>query len=287
MAIGPVTWPAFSTWGDILKRTWKESGEDNVGLLAAGVAFYLFLAFVPLLASAVLTYGLVANPETVARHIATLARTLPQEAATIIGDQLQGITSSNAGTKGLGLLLAIGVALYGASKGSGSIVTALNVAYEVKETRGFIARTVLALAMTIGIVVVLLVAATAISALGFIERLLPVSSPVLHLVLQLLLWAAAAFIVSVGIALVYRYAPNRPNAPWRWVTPGSALATLLWILATLGFGFYVSSFGNYNATYGSLGGIVVFLTWLYLTAYVLLLGGELNSEIERQQAMRN
>ncbi|TFI59990.1 YihY/virulence factor BrkB family protein [Sphingomonas parva] len=287
MKIKAVEWPAFSEWRQVLTRTWKESGDDNVGLLAAGVAFYLFLAFVPLLASVVLTYGLVADPQTVSEHIQTLARTLPREAASIIADQLQAITGDQSAGKGLGLLLAIGLALYGASKGAAAIVTALNVAYEVKETRGFIARTFLSIAITVGMVAMLLVATLAISAVGFIETLLPFSSPVVHVLLQGLALLGAGAIVSAGIALVYRYGPNRPDAPWRWITPGSAVATLLWVLASLGFSFYVSKFGNYNATYGALGGVVVFLTWLYLTGYILLMGGELNSELERQQAAKD
>lgn len=284
MAIQPISWPAFKDWKDILVRTWKEAGDDNVGLLAAGVAFYGFLAFVPLLASAVLTYGLVADPQTVAEHIQALARTLPREAASIIADQLKGITGSKSGAHGFGLLLAIAVALYGASKGSASVITALNIAYEVKESRGFLKRTLLALLMTVGLVVVVLFGASAISALAFVEHLLPFSSPVVHTALQVLLWAVAAAVVGLGLALVYRYAPDRPDAPWAWITPGSAAATLLWILASFGFGLYVSNFGDYNATYGSLGGVVVFLTWLYLSAYIVLMGGEMNSELERQQA---
>jgi membrane protein len=284
MAIKPVEWPAFSDWYQILTRTWKEAGDDNVGLLAAGVAFYGFLAFVPLLASVVLTYGLIAEPATVAEHIRTLARTLPRDAATIIADQLQAITSDKGGARGIGLLLAIALAIYGASKGSGAVVTALNVAYEVKETRSFIARTALTLLMTVALVLIVLAGAGAIATLAFLEHLLPFSSPAIHGALKLLFWAGAAGLVSGGIALVYRYAPNRPDAPWRWITPGSAAATLFWLLASLGFGLYVSNFGNYNATYGSLGGVVVFLTWLYLSAYILLMGGELNSELERQQA---
>lgn len=284
MAVKPIEWPALADWRQVLVRTWKESGDDNVGLLAAGVAFYLFLAFVPLLASIVLTYGLIADPATVADHIRSLARTLPRDAAAIIADQLQAITGQKSPSHGFGLILAIALALYGASKGAGAIITALNIAYEVKDDRGFLRNTAMALAITVGMIVMVLAAASAISALGFIEHLLPFSSPVVHFVLQLLLWAVALLVVGLGIALLYRYAPNRPDAPWAWVTPGSAAATLLWLLATLGFGLYVSNFGNYNATYGSLGGVVVFLTWIYITSYVLLMGGELNSELERQQA---
>ena len=286
MAIKPVEWPAFSEWRQVLTRTWKEAGDDNVGLLAAGVAFYAFLAFVPLLASVVLTYGLIADPQTVADHIRTLATTLPEDAAGIIGDQLQSITGEKSSAHGIGLAIALGFAFYGASKGSGAVITALNVAYEVEESRGFFKRTLMSLAMTAGLVLVVLIAALAISALGLIESLLPFGSPLVHTVLKLVFWAAAAVAASLGVALVYRFAPNRPDAPWRWITPGSAVATLLWLAATFAFGLYVSNFGNYNATYGSLGGVVIFLTWLYLTAYILLMGGELNSELERQQKCR-
>ena len=267
-------------------RTWKEAGDDNVGLLAAGVAFYGFLAFVPLLASVVLTYGLIADPQTVAGHIQSLARTLPREAAAIIGDQLQAITGDKEASHGIGLLLAIGLALYGASKGAGAVLTALNVAYEVEESRGFLKSTLMSLAMTAGLAIMVMAAASAMSAIAFIEHLLPFSSPIVHVALQILFSGLALVVVATGIALLYRYGPNRPDAPWRWITPGSAAATLLWLLASFGFGLYVSNFGNYNATYGSLGGVVVFLTWLYLSGYILLMGGELNSELERQQAAK-
>jgi membrane protein len=284
MAIKPIKWPALPEWKQILIRTWKEAGDDDVGLLAAGVAFYFFLAFVPLLASIVLTYGLIADPATVSEHIQTLAKTLPREAAAIIGDQLQAITGEKEASHGFGLLLAIGLAIYGASKGAGAIVKALNIAYEVKETRGFIKTTLVALAITVGLMVMIAAATLAASAIGFIEHLLPFSSPVVHVLLQIVSALFAVAVVGTGIALLYRYGPSRPDAPWAWVTPGSAAATLLWVAASTGFGLYVSNFGNYNATYGSLGGVVVFLTWLYITSYVLLMGGELNSELERQQA---
>jgi membrane protein len=284
MPIQPVRWPAFADWRQVLVRTWKESGDDNVGLLAAGVAFYAFLAFVPLLAAIVLVYGLAADPADVARHIRTLAENLPRDAASLIGEQLRAMTESPKGATGFALLAAILLAIYGASKGSGAVVTALNIAYEVKEKRGFIRTTLLSLVMTIGAMAVLFAGIGAVSASAAIESLLPGTGPAGHRIVQFLVWGVLALIVSFGVALVYRYGPNRPDAPWRWITPGSALTTLLWVVASFLFGLYVTRFGNYNATYGSLGGVIVFLTWLYLSAYILLIGGELNSELERQQA---
>ncbi|MBV8687133.1 MAG: YihY/virulence factor BrkB family protein [Alphaproteobacteria bacterium] len=285
MAIQPVRWPAWSQWRQVLVRTWKEAGDDNVGFLAAGVAFFAFLAFVPLLASVVLVYGLAADPPTVAEHIGKLFATLPRDAASLISDQLKSLTQTPKSAKGLSLAVAIAIAVYGASKGASGLVTALNIAYEVKETRGFVKTTAVSLAMTVGGLLVLLLAGAAIAASAAIERLLPFSSPVVHLLLQALFWGLTAFAVALGLAAVYRFAPSRPDAPWMWVTPGSAAATLLWLLGTIGFGLYVSHFGSYNKTYGSLGGVVVFLTWLYLSAYIVIMGGELNSELERQQAM--
>ena len=285
MAIQPVRWPALKDWRDVLVRTWKEAGADNVGLLAAGVAFYAFLAFVPLLAATVLVYGLAADPETVAEHIRALFGMLPEDAAALIGDQLRSMTESPDAAKGWSLAVALALAVYGASKGSGAIVTALNIAYEVKESRGFIRSTLLSLLMTVGALIILVIAAAGISVMGWVEAFFPGFPGWAHDLVRILFWAVAVAAVGIALAAVYRYAPNRPDAPWVWISPGSASATLLWLVASLGFGVYVSNFGNYNATYGSLGGVVVFLTWLYLSAYIVLMGGEMNSELERQQAI--
>ncbi len=282
-AATPAELPA-SDWKAALRRTWKEAGDDNVGLIAAGVGFYAFLAFVPLLGALVMSYGLVAEPASVVRHVQALTRLMPPDAARLVGEQLLSIVQSSGGRTGFGLIFALLVSLYGAMKGAGAIVTALNIAYEVKETRNFVRRTLVTAAMTLGAVGALLLAMLAVSAMGLIERLLPFSGPAIHLTLQLLLWAAAAAGVSLFVAAVYRYAPNRPTASWRWISPGSIAATITWLLGTLAFGLYVSRFGNYNATYGSLGAVVVLLTWLYLSAFVLLMGAELNSELEKKAA---
>jgi len=270
-------------WKQILVRAYKESNQDNISLIAAGVAFYAFLAFVPLLAAMVLTYGLVAEPSSVVSHMQALTEAMPKDAASIIGDQLKSVVETAGTKKGIGLFIAIGLALYGAMKGATSIMTATNIAWDVEETRGFVKRTVLALVLTVGALLGLLLALAGISVVGFIEHLLPRVSPFVHTLLQVLFWIPAAAAVSFGIAVIFRYAPNRrPKPPWRWISPGSITATVVWLLATAGFGYYVSNFGNYNATYGSLGAVIVFLTWLYLSAYILLMAAELNAEVERQ-----
>lgn len=280
-ADGPTEVPPRGWW-QVAKKSWSEAGEENLGLIASGVAFYAFLAFVPLLTAVVLSYGLIADPGQVARHIAGLTATLPEDAASIIGDQLRNIVESADSTAGFGLLIALAIALYGAMKGAGAIVTALNIVYDIDESRSFVKQTLVSLAITFCLVLIFLFASIAISALNALESLLPGLGGAIHLLLKIAFWIAAGLGVSLVIAAIYRYAPNRPDAQWAWITPGSALATIVWILATLGFAFYVRNFGSYNATYGSLGAVIVFLTWLYLSAYILLIGAEVNQVLERR-----
>lgn len=271
-----------SGWWDILKRTWSEAGEENLGLIASGIAFNAFLAFVPLLTAVVLSYGLIASPEQVAQHIAALANAMPQDAAELVGSQLRNMVETAGSTAGFGLLLSLAIALYGAMRGATGLMTALNIVFDVDESRSFLKQTGVALAITLGLVAVFVVASLGISALAVLEDLLPALGGVVHTLLQIAVWIAAAVCVSLVIALIYRYAPNRPEPEWRWLTPGSALATIVWIAATFAFAFYVRNFGNYNATYGALGAVIIFLTWLYLSAYIVLLGAELNQVLERR-----
>ena len=272
----------FTGWRDILIRTWRESTQDNLSLIAAGVTFYAFLTIVPLLGALVLVYGLVADPATVLRNMQGLTSVMPAAAAQLIGEQLMQVVQTAGSKKGFGLLVALGIALYGATKGMGAIVTAMNIVYDEEETRGFVRTTLLTLAMTLGAVIVGIVAILAISAMSAIERMLPGSAPFVHTLATIALWIIASALMSGAIAAVYRYAPARDKARWIWLSAGSILATVLIVASTLAFGFYVSNFGSYNATYGSLGAVVVLLTWLNLSAYILLFGAELNAEIEHQ-----
>jgi membrane protein len=273
----------WAAWKQIVIRTWREAGQDNVGLVAAGVAFYGFLALVPLLGAIVLTYGLVVQPATVIRDMQQLTAVMPTDAAKLVGDQLMNVVHTSDGKKGLGLLLALAVALFGARNGAGGLIAALNIAYEEDEKRGFLKLNLLTLAMTAAAVLAAIVAVVAIGALGHLEKLLdgmPIAAVLGKIVSYLLLLLVGA----AGAATLYRFGPSRQSAQWIWLTPGSVFAALFWLLLTVGFGIYVANFGNYNATYGSLGAVVVLLTWLYLSSYILLFGAELNSEIEHQTA---
>lgn len=269
-------------WWKVLKRTWAEAGDDNIGLIAAGTAFYGFAAIVPLLASVVLIYGLVADTATVVANIRALFNVLPDDAARVIADQLATVVGTSEGKKGFGLVVALGIALYGGTKGASSIVTALNIAYEERETRGFIRLNLLAFAITAGAVVLALVAALSMAAFALLDSLIPGAPDIVLLAIRLVSYTVLAALGVSAAACLYRFGPNRHKAKWAWLTPGSLAATLVWLAATIGFGVYVSRFGNYGATYGSLSAVVILLTWLWLSAYVFLLGAELNSELEHQ-----
>ena len=271
-------------WRDILLRTWNESSTDNVGLISAGVAFYGFLAFVPTLAALVLCYGLFADPSTIADHLRSLFRLLPEEAARLIGEQLLSVTNSGAGKKGFGLVASFALSLYGAMNGASAIITAVNIAYDEEESRSFIKLTGLAGLITIGLLIAGVVAIFAIAALAFLEQLLPGAPGIVITAIRVGFWLLTALAASMILSMIYRYAPDRHHAQWRWLTPGSVVATIGWLAVSLGFGIYAANFGNYGATYGALSAVVVTLMWLYLSAYILILGAELNSEMEHQTA---
>lgn len=271
-------------WKEIALRTWKESSMDNVSLVAAGVAFYGLLALVPLLGATVLTYGLVADPHAVVGHIDSLTKSLPEDAAKLIGEQLLNVVSTSGGKKGLGLLMALAIALWGARNAAGSLIIALNIAYEEEEKRSFLRVTGLSLAITAAAVLLGLVAVGAVGMLAALEKLFPGLGPVAVLLGKAVAYAVLAAVAAAAAATLYRYGPSRTEAEWKWITPGSAFFATGWVVLTLGFGFYVSQFGKYGATYGSLSGVIVLVTWLYLSSFVLLFGAEFNSEIEHQTA---
>ena len=274
----------WTAWKQVLLRTWGEAGTDNIGLIAGGIAFSGFLAIVPMLAATVLCYGLFADRQTVIDNVNALAAVMPRDAAKLIGEQLLTLTQSSDGKKGFGLALALGLALFSARSGAGAVITALNIAYEEKETRSFLRTNALALGITAGAVLVAIVAMVAVAALGQLEKLLPTLPDwalAIGKVLSYVLMTAAG---AAGAATLYRFGPARAQAKWVWLTAGSVFAAVLWLLLTIGFGIYVANFGNYGATYGALSSVVVLLTWLYLSAYILLFGAELNSEFEHQTA---
>lgn len=274
-----------AAWWQILKRVWEEAGKDNISLVSAGVAFFAFLSFVPLIGSTVLIYGLAADPGSIAKVTADLFELMPADVARIVIGQLQDMVATAGAAKGWALLLALATAIYGAMRASSGVIMALNIAYEERETRGFFRLNLVTLTFTIGLVFAGLGLIVMSSLLVAMNALLADWPTPLMWLMRGAVWLIAATALSMLVAITYRYAPDRAHARWTWITPGSLLMTLGGLLLTTGFSFYVANFGSYNATYGALGAVVVFLLWLYLLAYLLCIGAELNAELEKQTAV--
>lgn len=273
-----------SAWQDIVKRTYKRVWDDNVGLVAAGVAFYGFFALLSLLGLIVLVYGFVAEPITVVDHMRALTGVLPADVAAVIGDQLMTAVRSSEQSKGVAIFIAFVVATYGSANGAAAVITALNIAYEEKEKRSLFSFYRLAITMTIGALLIALCALAGTAALAYLQRLLPQASFAVVIVGKFAGYVILTLLGALIASVLYRFGPSREEAKWRWITPGSLFVAVMWLLLTVAFGFYVSHFTNYRASYGSLGAVVALLTWLYLSAYAFVIGAELNGEIEHQTA---
>jgi membrane protein len=268
-------------WKDIAKRTAKEVKADQVPLLSAGVAFYTLLSLFPAIIAGVSIYGLVADPTTVRDQIAKLTQMLSPETAKLVGEQLRQVTGGAGGALGLATVVGILTALWSASSGMKALITGVNLAYDETETRKFLKLRGLALVLTLGAMVLLGIALATIVGYPPVADTLPT---VLRWVVAIVRFVVLAGLLVVGLAVLYRYAPDRDQPRWTWVSWGSGIATVLWVLATVGFSIYATFFGNYNKTYGALAGVIILMFWLFLSAFVVLVGAELNTEMELQTA---
>lgn len=270
-------------WLDVVKRTWSELTKDNMGLIAAGVAFYFLLSLAPALAAFVSIVGLVLEPAEVQPQVEALSGVIPQAGREVVHEQLQRLVSQPAAALGIGFAVSLGLALWSTMSATKSMITALNIAYDEEERRGFLRLNLAAFLLTFG----------AILFLGVSIALIAVAPAVLDRVgldrssraaIDVLRWPALALLVLGGLAALYARAPSRELSTWRWVSPGSLVATGLWLTASGLFSLYVSKWGSYNETYGTLAAVVILMLWLYLTAYIVLFGAELNAEHERLSA---
>jgi membrane protein len=262
-----------------LARLWARMGAENIGLMAAGVAFYCFLSLVPLLGAVILTYGLIADPSTVADHVRTIITIVPKDAAQLILGQLTAVVTASARKTGIGLFAALFFAVYGATRASSSIMAALNVIYGLKEERSLVRTTLVSFGIIIGAVAAVIVGLLAASLLAWVQAIAAFLGPLATVAIQIGTWIVAAALASAAIGAAYRFGPSQAPSGWQWLSRGSALATALWLAATLALGVYVSRFGNYNATYGSLSAVVVLLMWFYVSAYAILLGATIDAVI--------
>ena len=266
-------------WVQIVKRGWAESKEDNVSLMAAGMAYYAFLAIFPAIIAAVLLFSFFADPATITTQLDALGSAIPADIKRTVTDQI-GLAAGN-GKVGFGAVIAILVALFSASGGMGNLMTAVNLCYDEEETRGFVKKRLIALALTVGAIVFLLVVVGLVAVLPIVLGFLGTSGFAFFLT-QAVRWVLIVVVIAVALAVLYRIAPDRDAPKFRWVSVGAGVATLLWIVASVGFSVYVSQFGSYAKTYGAIAGIVILLLWLFITAYAILLGAEINAESEQQ-----
>ena len=274
----------LAAWKDIAARTYTRTWDDNVGIIAAGVAFYAFFALLSLLAMIVLIYGIAADPSTIVETIRTLVKVLPNDIATLIGDQLLQAVRASEGQQGFGVLVAFAIALYGGTNGAAAMLTALNIAYEEKEKRSLLRFYLVAAAMALIASALAVLAVAASAAVAYLQAKFAGGRGLATGIATLLGNVILAFVAAGIAATLYRFGPSREDARWTWITPGSLFTAVTWLLLTWLFGLWVSSVTDYSASYGPLGAVVGLLTWLYFSAYVFILGAELNSEIEHQTA---
>jgi membrane protein len=274
----------WSGWKRVLRRTARELATDRISLVAAGCAFYATLALFPAISMLISIYGLVFDPSTVGPQLAVLRDLLPPSAYQLIADRVQVLVSKPPGTLTFSLALSIVIALWSASTGTKSILGALNLAYEERETRSFLRFQLTALGMTLGGI---LAAVTGLAGL----LLVPAAVALLHisaygaLIARVVSFMLLLVFVLLSLSLLYRFGPSRRSAGWHWVTPGSLFATLLWLFASALFSFYVQHLASYDATYGPLGAVVGVMMWFYVSALVVMIGAELNAELELQTAL--
>jgi membrane protein len=270
-------------WFAILKRVKAEVKEDNVSLLAAGVAFYAMLAIFPAIIAVVTIYGMVAEPQQVESQIREFAEGLPSGADTLLTEQLTNVTGAADRSLSIGLAASLLGVLWSVSGGVQGLVKGLNLVYDERETRGFLKLRGLSLLLSIGAIVVAVLALALIAVFpGFVDGLGLGRAG--ELAASIGRWVVLALLVLVVLAVVYRFAPDRANPRLRWVSWGAVVALVLWLLGSFGFSYYVDNFSKYNQTYGALAAVIILLLWLFLSAFVVLLGAELDAETERQTA---
>ncbi len=272
----------WAGWRRVIIRTGKEVITDRISLCAAGCAFYATLALFPAISMLVSIYGLVFDPSTVGKQLDVLHDVLPSSAYQLIADRVQVLVSKPAGTLTFSLGLSLCIALWSASTGTKSILGALNLAYEERERRGFVAFQLTALSMTLGAILAAVSGLGALVAVPVVLNLIPGISAYGSLIARVVSLAALVLFVLMALSLLYRFGPSRRSASWHWVTPGSAVATLLWLLASVLFSYYVQNLASYDATYGPLGAVIGVMMWFYVSAFAVLVGAELNAELELQ-----
>jgi membrane protein len=272
----------------LARRVGKRVGEENLSILAAGVAYYGLLAIFPTLAAVVAIYGLMADPTLIQHQITALGKLIPPSAADLLSRELRSLANTSRSNLGFGLIIAVAVSIFSATKGISALMTALNIAYRCRDTRGFVKRFLVMVGLTAGAVLFVVAALLLIIAVP----------PLLHFAgeigigraagaaVALLRWPVLAVLMALGLSVLFRYAPDRHPRHWRPLGWGAVAGAVLWIIASLIFSLYVSNFGSINRTYGSIGAVVILLMWFYVTAYVIILAATADAQVREERAQR-
>lgn len=273
--------PEPRSWWRVLKRTATDFVDDQILLIAAGVTFYGLLALIPALAALIALYGLFFDPSDVAHHVSMLSGFLPSEAVSIIADQSQRIAAQSRSTLGAAFVIGLAISLWSAMSGVTAIFSGLNVAYGEREKRSFVWLYTQALLFTLGALVFLLLALAGLAVVPVVIDVIGESS-MLTSILDIGRWPAMVAVLVFVLAVLYRFGPSREHPRWRFIVFGTAAATLGWVAFSLLFSWYVTNIASYNRTYGSLGALIAFMTWMWLSTTIVLLGAELNAKVESE-----
>lgn len=271
-------------WKDILLRVYRNVSDHRIALLAAGITYYSLLAIFPALAALVAVYGLFFDPATITAHLEKLSGLLPGGAIDVARDQLTRVASKGRQTLGLTFLIGLAVSLWSANAAMKSLFDTLNIVYGEKEKRGFIKLNLVSLSFTLAGIVFVLLALGAVVVLPVALKYIGLSDAA-DLLVRIGRWPSLFVMVTLTLGIIYRYGPSRETPRWRWITWGSAVAAALWLAASALFSWYAAKFGTFNETYGSLGAVIGFMIWLWVSAIVILIGAELDAEIEHQTAL--
>ena len=281
-ASAPTEIPARG-WKDILWRTYEQVNEDRLLAVAAGVVFYGLLALFPAITALVSSYALFADSTTVNEHLSMLSGLLPPGTFSVVQDQVGRVLAKGDVKLGAAFLFSLALALWSANGGVRAIIDALNVVYDEKEKRGFFKLNAISLAFTVGGLIAIIVAIGLVIAAPVILKTFGLGG-LSEILLKYARWPALAAMIVVGLAVLYRYAPSRDEPKWKWISVGSVLAAVTWLIGSGLLSYYLSNYGNYDATYGSLGAAIGLMMWMWMSTIVVLFGAELNSEIEHQTA---
>ena len=273
-------------WKDILWRVYRGISENRILLVAAGVTFYALLAIFPGIAALISIYGLFADPASVANHLDTVASVAPGGAIDVLREEMTRLASQGGTKLGVSFIVSLAISLWTANSGVKAIFDALNIVYGEEEKRSFLKLNAVTLFVTLGIVAFILLTLAAVVAIPVALTYIPLPG-VTALIVKIGRWPILFALVTLALAVIYKYGPSRTEPRWRWITWGSVFAAVAWLAASALFSWYVANFGTYNKTYGSLGAIIGFMIWIWISIIVVLVGAKLNEEMEHQTALES